>query len=212
MRRPRVPDRAAACRGRCFRKKWDALGGRGAARARSARPPAAEADLVQGDRGYDSQPHRDALHRRGVKRNWRDAGQNMAVASAGRVGRRAHVGLAPSIPSPQHAVSVSRLRPRGISDARMLTHLWNFLNPDSRLRASCTARDELVRSRDRERGGSSGCYPNHPVAGSRTWAATRVRSRGVDGDLVRAADRDPLANAAEGDGLRVGQHVLATSR
>src|SRR5207244_8058189 len=27
----------------------------------------------------------------------------------------------------------------------------------------------------------------------------------------RAADRDPLANAAEGDGMRVGQHLLATS-
>jgi transposase len=29
--------------------------------------PRRKPDLVQGDRGYDSQPHRDALHRRGIK-------------------------------------------------------------------------------------------------------------------------------------------------
>jgi transposase len=29
--------------------------------------PRSKPDLVQGDRAYDSQPHRDALHRRGIR-------------------------------------------------------------------------------------------------------------------------------------------------
>jgi transposase len=30
-------------------------------------PPGRKPALIQGDRGYDSQPHRDALHRRGIE-------------------------------------------------------------------------------------------------------------------------------------------------
>jgi len=42
--------------------------------------------------------------------------------------------------------------------------------------------------------------------------ASRARSGGVDRDLVRLTEWDPVADAPEGNGMWIGQHVLATTR
>jgi transposase len=43
--------------------------------------PLRKPDLIQGDRAYDSQPHRDQLHRRGIQtqlaRRWRPHGSGL---------------------------------------------------------------------------------------------------------------------------------------
>src|SRR5258706_15940883 len=44
------------------------------------------------------------------------------------------------------------------------------------------------------------------------WSEADARPCGVDRDSVRAPQRHPLEDAAERDGLRVRQHVLASSR
>src|SRR5688572_1906497 len=41
---------------------------------------------------------------------------------------------------------------------------------------------------------------------------THTRPRGADGDLVCAPQRHPVEHAAEGDGLRLREHVLAAAR
>src|SRR5581483_633401 len=51
-----------------------------------------------------------------------------------------------------------------------------------------------------------------PAQSAARRAGADPRSGGADGDLVRAAQRHSVAHVAAGDGLRVGDHVLATAR
>ena len=49
-------------------------------------PPVRKPGLIQGDRGYDSQPHRDQLHRRGIRTQLAKRGRPMAAASGAPAG------------------------------------------------------------------------------------------------------------------------------
>src|SRR5882762_5067434 len=58
--------------------------------------------------------------------------------------------------------------------------------------------------------GSSRCCRSRRAAAGKPWVGLAFPSGGADGHPLRPAEWDSVANAPEGNGLWLGQHVLAT--